>query len=115
MFIAYAVVGILLAAALGASAFAMATRQEAIVASMTKLSVPDSWPPRLASLKAAGALGLLVGLWVPFIGAAAAVGVVLYFVGAVIFHVRAKDYAIAPPVVLVVLAVAALILRIATA
>ncbi|MFI6086012.1 DoxX family protein [Streptomyces sp. NPDC051217] len=115
MFIAYAVVGILLAAALSGSAFAMGTRHEKIVTSMAKLGVPDSWLPRLASLKAAGALGLLVGLWVPFLGAAAAVGVVLYFAGAVIYHVRAKDYAIAPPVVFVVLAVAALILRIATA
>lgn len=115
MFIAYAVIGILLAAALSASAFAMATRHEAITTNMTKLAIPDSWLPRLASLKAAGALGLLVGLWVPFLGAAAAVGVVLYFVGAVVYHVRAKDYAIAPPVVFVVLAVAALILRLASA
>lgn len=115
MFIAYAVVGILLAAALSGSAFAMASRHATIVASMTKLGLPDSWLPRLASLKAAGALGLLVGLWVPFLGAAAAVGVVLYFVGAVVYHVRAKDYAIAPPVVFVVLAVAALILRLASA
>lgn len=115
MFIAYAVVGILLAAALSASTFAMATRQEKIVTSMTKLGVPDSWLPRLASLKAAGALGLIVGLWVPFLGAAAAVGVILYFAGAVIFHVKAKDYAIAPAVVFIAPAVAALILRIATA
>lgn len=115
MFIAYAVVGILLAAALSFSTFAMATRQEMIVTSMTKLGVPDSWLPRLASLKAAGALGLIVGLWVPFLGAAAAVGVILYFVGAVIYHLKAKDHEIAPPVVFIVLAVAALILRIATA
>ncbi|MEV8399779.1 DoxX family protein [Streptomyces niveus] len=115
MFIAYAVVGILLAAALSASAFFMASRSEAITTNMAKLAIPDSWLPRLASLKAAGALGLLVGLWVPFLGAAAAVGVVLYFVGAVIFHVRAKDYAFAPAAVFIVLAVAALILRIATA
>ncbi|MET4922084.1 DoxX family protein [Streptomyces sp. PSRA5] len=115
MFIAYAVVGILLAAALSVSAFAMASRHETIVASMTKLGLPDSWLPRLASLKAAGALGLLVGLWVPFLGAAAAVGVALYFAGAVIYHVKAKDYAVAPAVVFIVLAAAALVLRIATA
>lgn len=66
---------------------------------MGKVGVPDSWFPWLASLKAAGALGLLVGLGVPVIGAAAAVGVVLYFIGAVVTHVRAKDYEIAPPAV----------------
>lgn len=49
MFIAYAVVGILLAAALSASAFAMVTRHETIVASMTGLGLPESWLPRLAS------------------------------------------------------------------
>lgn len=51
----------------------------------------------------------------PFLGAAAGVGVVLYFAGAVIFHLRAKDYAIAVPAVFVVLAAGAVILRIATA
>ncbi|MFD3519631.1 DoxX family protein [Streptomyces sp. NPDC058653] len=115
MFIAHAVVGILLAVALSASAVAMATRNATIAANMTKLGVPDSWLPRLASLKAAGAVGLVVGLWIPFIGAAAAIGVVLYFLGAVYYHVKAKDYVIAPPAVFVVLAVAALITRLATA
>lgn len=115
MFTAYAVVGILLAAVLCLSAFAMATRNATIAENMTKVGVPDSWLPRLAALKGAGAVGLVVGLWVPFLGAAAAIGVVLYFVGAVIFHVRAKDYAIAPAVVFVGVAVAALILRIAAA
>ncbi|MGW8881943.1 DoxX family protein [Streptomyces mirabilis] len=45
---------------------------------------------------------------------AAAVGLVLYFVGAVIAHLRAKDYAVAPAVVLTLLSVAALVLRIAS-
>ncbi|MEN8650560.1 DoxX family protein [Streptomyces sp. 21So2-11] len=91
MFIAYAVVAGLLAAALLASATFTFNRQEQIVSSMTKLEVPDSWLPRLAALKAAGALGLLVGLVVVPIGVAAAIGVVLYFIGALIFHLRARD------------------------
>ncbi|MFJ4828061.1 DoxX family protein [Streptomyces bacillaris] len=115
MFIAYAVLGVLLALALGASAVLTFTRNEAITASMGKVGVPDSWFPWLASLKAAGALGLLVGLGVPVIGAAAAVGVVLYFIGAVVTHVRAKDYEIAPPAVLALLAAAAFVLRVLSA
>ncbi|MET9557320.1 DoxX family protein [Streptomyces sp. NPDC006645] len=115
MFIAHAVVAVLLAAALSASAFFMSTRDPKITDSMKALGVPDSWLPRLASLKAAGAIGLIVGFWVPFIGMAAAVGVFLYFAGAVIYHIRAKDYALAPAVVFIVLAIAALILRIASA
>lgn len=51
----------------------------------------------------------------PLIGAAAAVGVVLYFIGAVVTHLRVKDYEIAPPVVLALLAVAALALRVLSA
>ncbi|NEE31043.1 DoxX family protein, partial [Streptomyces sp. SID7982] len=92
MFIAYAVVGVLLAFALGASAALTLTRNEAVTASMGKVGVPGTWFPWLASLKAAGALGLLIGLGVPLIGSAAAVGVVLYFVGAVVTHLRVKDY-----------------------
>nr|WP_239110060.1 DoxX family protein [Streptomyces anulatus] len=115
MFIAYAVVGVLLALALGASAVLTFTRNEAITASMGKVGVPGAWFPWLASLKAAGALGLLVGLGVPLIGSAAAIGVFLYFVGAVVTHLRVKDYEIAPPVVLALLAAAALALRVLSA
>jgi hypothetical protein len=44
----------------------------------------------LGALKLAGAAGLLVGLaGLPAIGIAAATGLVLYFIGAVIAHLRA--------------------------
>ncbi|MBM7052926.1 DoxX family protein [Streptomyces sp. RHZ10] len=115
MFIAYAVIGVLLAFALGASAVLTFTRNEGVTASMSKVGVPESWYPWLASAKAAGALGLLIGLGVPLIGSAAAIGVALYFLGAVVTHLRAKDYGIAPPLVLALLAVAALVLRVLSA
>ncbi|MET8331827.1 DoxX family protein [Streptomyces sp. NPDC005181] len=115
MFIAYAAAGILLALALSASATLTFTRNEAITVSMSKVGVPDSWLPRLASLKAAGAVGLLVGLAVPLIGSAAAGGVVLYFIGAIVAHVRAKDFEIAAPAILALLAAAALVLRVMSA
>jgi hypothetical protein len=45
----------------------------------------------LGTLKLAGAAGLLVGLvGPPAIGIAAATGLVLYFIGAVIAHLRAR-------------------------
>ncbi|MFD7323154.1 DoxX family protein [Streptomyces sp. NPDC059875] len=115
MFIAYAVVAALLAFALSASAFLTFTRNPQITGSMTKLGVPESWLPWLATAKAAGAIGLLVGLAVAPLGAAAAIGVTLYFAGAAITHIRAKDYAMAPVVVLTLLAAAALVLRLASA
>ncbi|MFB6623284.1 MULTISPECIES: DoxX family protein [unclassified Streptomyces] len=115
MFIGYAVVAALLALALSASAFLTFTRSPQIVGNMTKLDVPESWLPRLATLKAAGALGLLAGLAVPALGGAAAIGVTLYFIGALITHLRVKDYEVAPVVVITLLAISALVLRTASA
>ncbi|MBT2541210.1 DoxX family protein [Streptomyces sp. ISL-44] len=112
MFIAYAVVGGLLALALTASATFTLQRNDQIVASMRKVQVPDSWLPRLATLKAAGAIGLVAGLWFTPLGIAAATGVTLYFIGAVISHLRVKDHELAPAAVLTVVAAAALILRV---
>ncbi len=70
----------------------------------------------LACLEIAGAIGLIVGLFVAPIGIAAASGLVLYFLGAVIAHIRVKDPIgqMMPPAVLMLVAVAALVLRIAT-
>ncbi|MFE5536489.1 DoxX family protein [Streptomyces sp. NPDC056492] len=113
MFIAYAVVAGLLALVLTASATFTLQRNEAVVASMRKVRVPDSWLPRLAVLKAAGAMGLVAGLWVTPLGVAAAVGVTLYFIGAVISHLRVKDFELDPAAVLTLVAAAALVLRVA--
>ncbi|MFB7784214.1 DoxX family protein [Streptomyces vinaceus] len=113
MFIAYAVVAGLLALALAASATFTLQRSEAIVTNMRKVQVPDSWLPRLAALKAAGATGLVAGLWVTPLGVAAAIGVTLYFIGAVISHLRVKDFELAPAAALTLLAAAALVLRVA--
>jgi uncharacterized membrane protein len=98
-----------------ASSIGMLTRQPAVVESLGKAEVPDHWYPGLAALKMAGAVGLIVGLWVPAIGIAAAAGLVLYFIGAAVFHVRAGDRNIAPPAILAVVSLAALVLRAASA
>ncbi|MFZ3470076.1 DoxX family protein [Streptomyces sp. 4.24] len=111
MFTAYAVVAGLLALALTASATFTLRRNPAVISNMHGLGVPDSWLPRLAALKAAGAIGLVAGLWVAPLGIAAATGVTLYFIGAVITHLRAKDYELAPAAVLTLVALAALVLR----
>ncbi|MEU9856998.1 DoxX family protein [Streptomyces sp. NPDC047974] len=115
MFIGYVVLAALLALAMTGSAVATFTRNPAVVGSMTKVGVPDGWLPWLGTAKVAGALGLLAGLVVPVLGEAAAVGLVLYFIGAVIAHVRVKDYAMAPALVLTVLPAIALVLRMASA
>jgi hypothetical protein len=114
MFIAYAVVAIALSAALVASAVAKLTKQPRIVDGISGLGVPLSWFPGLAAAEIAGAIGLIIGLWVPALGIAAGIGVVAYFVGAVTFHVRANDRDLVAPAVLGLVAVAATVLRLLT-
>ena len=63
----------------------------------------------LGTLKAAGALGLLIGVRVPLIEVAAAVGLVLFSVSAIVTHLRARDYSFGLAVVFLLLAVAALV------
>lgn len=60
------------------------------------------------ALEVAAAAGLVIGIWVPWLGIAAASGLVLLMLAAVVFHVRRHDPAknLAPPVVLLVVAAA---------
>jgi DoxX-like protein len=50
--------------------------------------IPRSWVPVLGLLLAAGSAGLLAGFAVPLLGTLAAAGLVLYFTGALIAHLR---------------------------
>jgi hypothetical protein len=65
-----------------------------IIPPMRRAGVPVSWLTfPIGTLKTAGAVGLLVGvLGVPFVGMAAAIGLILFFVCALYTHVRAADY-----------------------
>ena len=111
MFIATVVVSVLLAVALVASALAKFSAKPDQIENLTGLGVPRNLIPVLGALEVAGAIGLVVGLfWWP-IGVAAAIGVILYFAGAVITHLRAHDRQIAPALVIGLVAVAALVLR----
>jgi hypothetical protein len=67
-----------------------------VVRSMTAYGVPRSWWPWLGALKAAGAAGRVIGLFVPAIGVMAATGLVLYFAGAVVTVFRARWYSHLP-------------------
>ncbi len=58
--------------------------------------MPRSWWGPLALAKLAGAAGLLAGLVVPALGVAAAVGLILYFLGAVVTCLRARSYSTVP-------------------
>jgi hypothetical protein len=106
MFIAYAVIGILLAAVLVASAVAKLTQNKGIVESLTGVGVPLRMFPFLAACEIAGALGLLIGLWYAPLGIAAAIGLVLYFIGAVGTHLRKRDFKGLPTAAVILVAAA---------
>ena len=61
----------------------------------------------LGTIEILGSLGLLVGIWLPILGLLAAIGFVLYFLGAAIAHLRAKQSGkeMAPGLVLLVLSI----------
>lgn len=116
MFIATLVISVFMAVSLTFSAVGKLTKNPAVIPIMEQVGVPADKIPVLAYLEIAGAIGLVVGLfWWP-IGVAAAVGVTLYFLGAVIAHLRVKDTkGVGPAAFLTVVAIAALVLRLLTA
>ncbi|WP_158893411.1 DoxX family protein [Amycolatopsis anabasis] len=115
MFTAYLIVTALTAAANLAAAIGDFARPGWLLDGMTKCGVPHSWLFPLALLKAAGAIGLLLGFAVPLLGLAAATGLVLYFVGATATVVRAGLSANVPyPAAYLALAVGSLVLRLAS-
>jgi hypothetical protein len=82
---------------------------------LTDYGVPRSWWPWLGTAKAAGAVGLLVGLFVPVIGVVAGISLVLYFTGAVVTVIRARWYSHIPyPLLYMAPVVGSLALRYAT-
>ena len=92
----YVAVTVLAAAMVGFSAVSVFLHAKWVVGPLGDYGVPRSWWPWLGTAKAAGAVGLLIGLVVPTVGALAAVGLVSYFVGAVATVVRAGWYSHVP-------------------
>ncbi|GAC1645701.1 MAG: hypothetical protein NVS4B12_11990 [Ktedonobacteraceae bacterium] len=113
MFIAYSIIALIISLLLVGSGIAKVRRDPRIVHGMHEVvGVPLRWLPWLATLEFAGAAGLLIGIvWWP-LGIAAAIGVVLYFLGASIGHVRVKDFKGLPtPIVILLVALVILVVR----
>ncbi|MFD4503553.1 DoxX family protein [Streptomyces sp. NPDC058457] len=96
MRIAHDVVTVLAALLAGFSATVLLMRADWIVKALTDYRVPPAWWTPLGLAKAAGAVGLVAGLFVPVVGVLAAVGLLLYFTGAAITVARAKWYSHIP-------------------
>jgi DoxX-like family len=115
VFIATVAVTALLATLLVLSAYIKLTRREPFVQGYLRVGVPEHRLNALAYLLLLGATGLAAGLWWAPAGIAAATGLTCYFLAAVAAHLRADDARSLPtPLTYLALAVAALILRLAT-
>lgn len=90
------VVVLLTGAWVGFSAFSVFTHKAWVVDNLADYGVPRGWWVWLGTAKALGAAGLVVGLWVPAIGIAAAIGLAVYFLGAVLTVLRARAFAHVP-------------------
>jgi hypothetical protein len=77
------------------------------------LGLPLKYLPFLAACEFAGGAGLVVGIWWPLIGIAAGIGLVLYFVGAIVSHLRVGDVkGVGAAAFMLIVAAAALTLRV---
>ncbi|GAB2486689.1 DoxX family protein [Nocardiopsis aegyptia] len=111
MYDAHVITTVLAAAFVGFSAVCVFARAPWVTGPLTDYGVPESWMLWLGTAKAAGAVGLLVGLFVPVIGLLATIGLCLYFTGAVITVLRARVYAhVAAPLLYAAPVVAAAVL-----
>ncbi len=114
MNVAYHVVGIVAALWIGFSSYSLFTRKAFVTDSLVQYGVPRSWWNWLALAKGAGAIGLLVGFAIPGLGVAAAIGLLLYFLGAILTTIRARAYTHAAyPALYLLPAVAVLALQLA--
>ncbi|MDH6582977.1 hypothetical protein M2161_002083 [Streptomyces sp. SAI-133] len=113
MFAAYLTVTLVGAVFNGAAAVTYLIGHEYPKTQADMKGVPRKWVPVLGMLLAAGTAGLLAGLAVPVLGTLAACGLVLYFVGAVIAHLRVGSRNIVGGILFLATAVAALLLGLA--
>lgn len=116
MFIALVIFAILLAVICAGSAAGKLKKDPRSVAIIGDIvGVPLRYFPVLAGLEVAGAAGILIGLRFAPLGIAAAAGLVLYFVGAIVGHLRVRDFKnVAMPILPLLLSGAVLALRLLT-
>lgn len=112
MYPTYVTVTAITIAMMLAISIADVARAKFVLANSAEVGVPESWLMPLATLKTAGSIGLLLGIvGVRPLGIAAAIGLVLFFIGALGAHVRARVfYNIAFPGFFFAFSVASLVL-----
>ena len=113
MFAAYVTINIIASIFVGIAAvtYLMGHSYPKAQAEMKRL--PKSWLPRLGTALAAGSLGLLAGFAVPVLGTLASLGLVLYFIGAFVAHMRVGSRKLAGWAIFFVTTVATLVVNLA--
>lgn len=91
MNISTTILALVLAAIAMVSAMGKLKKMPQVIESMTHVGVKPNQIPLLAYLEILGALGLLIGIAYPLLAFISAGALMLYFVGAVIAHLRVKD------------------------
>jgi hypothetical protein len=111
---AYLVIALLFAAMVAFSGLGKIRRDPRIVHVVHEVvGVPLKYFALLAACELAGALGLVLGIWWPSMGVAASIGLVLYFVGAIVSHLCVGDVkGIGPAAFMLAVAAGALATRI---
>jgi hypothetical protein len=115
MFAATVVLSALLALLMSYAAIRKLSHRPEVVATYTRVGVPEERLDLLAATLLAGAAGLLLGLvWAP-LGVAAGTAIALYFLVAIAAHIRSGDLEHLPtPIVMELLAIGATALRAAS-
>jgi hypothetical protein len=115
VFAATVAVSTLLAVLMSYAAIRKLSHRPEVVASYTRVGVPEDRLDLLAVTLLAGAAGLLIGLvWAP-LGVVAAAAIVVYFLVAIAAHIRSGDLEHLPtPILMEFLAIGATALRAAT-
>jgi hypothetical protein len=108
MHVTYLVITVFAALANGYAACLNFVGAESVKVVADRVQVSRRWMVPLGTLLASGAVGLLAGFPVPALGAAAAIGLVVYFICAVTAHLRVHDRQIGGAVFFLLLAAAAL-------
>lgn len=91
MHISALVLSVLLALAMLMSGSLKFFPTERITRLMAAVGVSGRALAALGTLQVAAAAGLLIGIWFVPLGIAAATGLILYFAGAIMAHLRASD------------------------
>ena len=108
MHVTYLVITVSAAVANGYAACLNFVGAESVKVVADRVQVSRRWMVPLGALLASGAVGLLIGFAVPALGAAAAIGLVLYFICAVTAHLRVRDRQIGGAVFFLLMAATAL-------